>query len=313
MNANQEAKLNMYRTTADYCTANNTIISANVAFVAAFNEFKTKTSSIMTTMQQESVNITGITQNKNKWKLTLCQTAADIAGVIYAYAVTTANDPLKQKVNYTYSDLIRTREESLTARCQTIHDAAVENDSALLNYGVTTAMITDLEAAITNFSAQTPKPRVAINERKTLRTNLVALFKETDTILQDRMDKIVVTFKAAHPDFVKTYESARKIVDPPHTTTQLKGTVADKATATPIKDAKVTVTATPETVANNSTTATADPITVQTDASGEYLFKPLPFGEYTMTVTASGYTQFDSDIIDVKLGEVNEFDVALSN
>jgi hypothetical protein len=313
MNANQEAKLNMYRTTENYCNENTVIISANPAFMTAFTELKAKIVAITTTLQQESLNITGITKDKNKWKVTLCESAADMAGVIYAYAVAISNDTLKQEVNYSLSALTKTREESLAARCQNIHDAAVANQTALLNYGITTAMITDLEAAIANFSAQTPKPRTAISQRKTLVSNLVQLFKEADAILQDRMDKIVVTFKAAHPDFVKTYESARKIVDPPHTTTQLKGTVTDKTTATPIKDAKVTIIATPETVANNSTTATADPITVQTDASGEYLFKPLPFGEYTMTVTASGYTQFDSNIIDVKLGEVNEYDVALSN
>lgn len=311
MNAKQEAKLNMYRTVENYCNENTTIISTNVAFMAAFTEFKAKIVAINTTLQQDAVNITGIAQDKKNAKLALCEKAADIAGLIYAYAETVSNETLKQEVNYSLSALIKTREETLVARCQNIYNAGVLNQSSLTDYGITPAILANLQSLITAFNAQTPKPRTAISQRKTLTANLVTLFKETDKILRTRMDKLVITFKAAHPDFVKTYEAARVIVDPPHTTTQLKGTVTDKTTGTPVKNASVTVTATPKTAANPETAATANPVTVQTDPAGEYLFKPLPFGEYTMTVTATGYTEFDSDVIDVRLGEINDFDVEL--
>lgn len=53
MNAKQEAKLNMYRATENYCNENTTIISTNVAFMTAFTEFKAKIVVITTTLQQE--------------------------------------------------------------------------------------------------------------------------------------------------------------------------------------------------------------------------------------------------------------------
>jgi ABC-type uncharacterized transport system auxiliary subunit len=58
--------------------------------------------------------------------------------------------------------------------------------------------------------------------------NLRELFKQTDAILREQMDRLVVTFKATHPDFVKTYESTRIIVDPPKKSVQFKEIVTDK-------------------------------------------------------------------------------------
>lgn len=308
MNANQEAKLKMYRTTESYCDANPTIVAANVAFQAAFNSFKANIKSIIDTAQADDVPLTGITADKNNSKQKLIQMTAETAGVIYAYAATVGDNTLKMAVSFTVSDLTRMREDSLAARCQSVRDAGAANLAALKDYGITQATLDNLQTQIDTYSADTPKTRTAISQRKTTTANLAALFDETDRLLKDRMDKLVLTFKAANPDFVQTYEATRRIIKPPSTATQLKGTITDKINGSPVKNA--TVTATPN-AADPPDGSDRIPFSTLSDAAGAYSFKPLPNGAYTLTVTAIGYTNFEADNVDVKLGEINTLDVEL--
>lgn len=53
------------------------------------------------------------------------------------------------------------------------------------------------------------------------------------------------------------------------------------------------------------------PFTTLSDPAGAYSFKPLPHADYTLTVTALGYTNYEADNIDVKMGEINTLDVEL--
>lgn len=308
MNALQEAKLKMYRTTESYCNDHTAIIASNVAFQTAFNNFKTNIAHIISTAQADDVPITGITMDKIKSKEKVCRMTAETAGVIYAYASTVGDNTLKMEVDLTVSDLTRMREDSLAARCQNIHDAGVENLSALGDYGITQDALNSLQTAIDTYSADTPKTRTAISHRKTMTANLAALFDETDQLLKDRMDKLVQTFKAAHPDFVQTYEATRRIVKPPTTATQLKGTITDKTNGSPVQNATVTATPNPPEPPNGSDQT---PFITLSDAAGAYSFKPIAHDTYTVTVIATGFNNFEASDVDVKLGEINTLDVEL--
>lgn len=302
MNANQEAKLKSFRSTENLCDANTAIVSTNLAFQTAFAQVKTNIATIISTAQSDSVPITGITIDKNLMKQALCEKTSEIAALIYAYASTTGNNTLKAEVDTSVSALNRLREDALAPRCQSIHDIAETNLAELADYGITSAMLAALQQAITNYSAETPKTRTAIAERKTMTANLAALFEETDQILNERMDKLVVAFKAAHPDFVKTYETTRRILKPPTTVTQLKICFTDKTTKSPLKNAVVTA---------QPTTNGSDAATIITDSTGEALFKPTPHGKHTVTITATGYTTYENDEITVLMGEIKKLDVEL--
>ena len=297
MNTKQEAKLNMYRATEKHCDDNAAIIALTPAFQTAFNNFKAKIAAITTTTQQKDVALTGITVDKSSSKQTLAQIAVEIAGIVYAFASTTANNTLKQEVNFSLTTLLKTKADQLAPRCQNIHDKASANLAALADYGITPALLTNLQTAITNYAAEAPKPRTATSQRMTMNANLRNLFKEADAILRDQMDKLVVTFKTANPDFVQTYESNRIIIDPATTTTQLKGTVTNKADGSPIKGATITVVELSK--------------TAKTDSFGKYLIKPITNGKYTIRATATGFNDFEADDVEVKMGTINNLEVEL--
>lgn len=215
MNAKQNAKLNMYRATGKQLDDNASIVAANVAFQTAFNKIKANIIAIQTVAQQKSASLTGIAADKSNSKQILCKLAATIAGAVSAYASATKNETLKQEMNLSITTLARTRDEALAPRCQMIHDRATANKDALADYDIKSAQLTALQTAIDNYSAETMKPRHAVSTRKTATANLAALFKENDDILKNQLDKLIELYRADHPDFVQTYESARIIVDPP--------------------------------------------------------------------------------------------------
>ncbi len=299
MNARQEAKLTMYRATEKHCDDNSTIIAAVPAFQTALINFKAKIATITNTAQLKDTPLTGMVVDKSSFKQTLCEMTADIAGVIFAFASATGNQTLKQEVNFTLYKLLKTRDEQLAPRCQNIHARGLENKAALVDYGITNTKLTDLQTAIDNYAAETPKPRTALSQRKTLTANLRQFFKDTDAILTEQMDKLVSNFKAANPDFVSTYETVRIIIDPATTATQLKGIVTDSTTKNPIKNATVTI------VELSKTT--------KTNFAGAYYFKPVANGTYTVTATATGFQNFQADGVEVKLGVITSLDVGLES
>ena len=141
------------------------------------------------------------------------------------------------------------------------------------------------------------KPRSAKDQKATLTVNRDELFAQMDDILINQMDFLVKNFEQTHPDFVRKYRQARKIKDAAHTKTQLKGVVTNKADGQPIKGATITIVELG--------------ISTKTRANGEYHFKPIDHGEFTVKVTATGFQDFEKDEVKIKMGEVNKLDIRL--
>ncbi len=152
MTSRNEAKLNMYRTIKQLCDDNATTVALNAAFLAAFNIYKAKLSTLITTVTSESLVIKGIAIDKAVFKKNLCQSTADIAAIIFAYASFINNNTLKQSINFSYSELFRIKDDLLAPTCQNIFNAASTNSAALVSYGITAPMLTAFQASITDYS-----------------------------------------------------------------------------------------------------------------------------------------------------------------
>lgn len=304
LDAKQEAKLNMYQVVQSHSDGNNRIVITNAGYLSAFNDFKAKVAQIVAATKLTSTVLTGITADKSVSKQELSQIGSRIAGFIFAYAAKTGNNTLKQAVDFSASDILRQRDAEIAPLCKNIHDLGVANLAELADYGVTTANLAALQTAIDSYTGQIPKPRAAVSERATAKANIKQYFKEADAILNEQMDKLAVNFKTANPDFVSEYTSNRIIIDPATTTTQLKGTVTTQTDGKPVKGATVTAESIGTFGPTISRSATTDP-------AGKYNIKPIPPGDYTITVTATGLTNFEADPIHAKLGTNNHLDVEM--
>lgn len=214
LDSRQEAKQNMYQVVEAHCVANPTIVSANVAFSAALNDFAAKSARINADAQKAGTNLTGVAVDKTVAKQNLIRNATKIAGLIYAYAAKNGNNTLKQSVNFSKTDFGRLKDGELAAACQNIHDLGIANQSSLGDFGVTDEKLEALQTAVDAYAANVAKPRTAIVDRKTTKANIRQWFKDADFILTEQMDRLIEDFAADHPDFVAQYKNARIIIDP---------------------------------------------------------------------------------------------------
>lgn len=299
MNARQKAKSDMYQVIEQVCDDNPGIISELVAFQTAVNKYKALIAQIFETEQFRSLPLTGITLDKGADRTKLCKLVSNIARFAFAYASATKNETLKAEVDYSHSKFLLLREDQLVSISQNIHDIGITNLPALKDYGITDAKLTELQAAIDAFKASIPKPRAAKGQKITMTGNLEELFAQTDDILINQMDALLSNFETAHPNFVKDYRVARRIKDPATTATQLKGKITNKSDGKPVKDATITVVELALTTKSNS--------------AGNYKFKPIDYGEYTIKVTATGFQDYEVDETRVLLGDANVLDVGLKS
>lgn len=214
MTDRQAAKLSMYKA-VNACCAENTIITATVpAFHAAIADFSTQINAIRLAIQAEAFVITGITADKSSKKTAVCNSALTVASALFAYAASTGNMELKHKASYSARGFSRLSAIRLSAACRNIHAAATENLAALSPFGITQVNLDSFLAAIQSFEAAVPAPRNAISRRSTQVLSIAALFRQADTILKQRMDKLAILFKTSHPAFFLNYKNNRIIIDP---------------------------------------------------------------------------------------------------
>ena len=214
MNALQEAKLTMYRAVQTHCDANGAITSTNLAFTTAYADFVTQISKLQGSETVVSKQTKGVAKDKQSLRLKLCRTTTDLAALVFAYASKTKNQVLQQQVNYSYSDLEKIKDEMIAPACQNILEAANANLAALADYGVTNPMLTALQTDIDNYTNASQSPQAAKATKQTENAKMKDTIKLADDVLKNQMDKLVVNFKAANPDFVDTYFNVRVIIDP---------------------------------------------------------------------------------------------------
>ena len=148
--------------------------------------------------------------------------------------------------------------------------------------------LTALQTTIDGYQAKVLTPRNSAAQKKTIRENLKKLIAEVDTVLKEQMDKTVVGFKAAHPDFVSTYKANRVIIDPGKSATTLKGVILNSMDKSPVSGATIVIMET-----GNKTSR---------DEKGTYEIKPIPAGIYTINISAPKYKDKTEKEVTVKQG-----------
>lgn len=280
----------MFRVTAKVCDNNQTTVDTNIAFKNAHTLLKGKISGILTIEQILQSPINGIAQDKNSAKVALCVAAAELAGIVFAFAVVNGDNTLKEKVNISKTELLKKRDDQLAPACIAIKNAANDNLAALADYGIDITSLDNFQLLIDNYSGDVPLPTTAKGTVSTQRKNQKKLIRESSELLKKVMDKTIVIFKDVNPDFVTTFKTARIILDPAKVKTGVRSQVTNSA------DGAALASATVEIVQLG--------LNKQTDKAGRCKIAPIPNGTYTITCSKPGFkTQTLPDQL-VKQGQV---------
>jgi len=213
MTNKQENKNSMYQAVIRKCQKFESLWIDIPAFEPALNEFKAAFTAIQTANEHQMVRITGIAEAKQKEEDEMIAKTLELSSAVFAYASITNNFELKRMVDFSPSSLKRMSDTELKSMCKLVSKAAISVAKALENYGISATDIEDLDKEIMDYENMIAEPREAVTTRAKATAQLAELFPIADTILKEQLDKLMMIFKAKHPDFYTEYFNSRKIID----------------------------------------------------------------------------------------------------
>jgi hypothetical protein len=212
MTSRENSKLNMYQTTIDVCNLNSEIFKPVRAFVDALSELNLVVNDIRQTEQNQSkTNVQSATLEKNEYEVKLLSISLQIANAIYVYAFENNDRVLLSLNSVNKSSFLSSEGNKKLSLAGNIYRSGTMVIDKLDYYGITPETLDDLQKAISNYEEHIVKPRDIIVARKNYTENLKSLFAKADSVLYDKLDKLIVLFKDT--GFYNEYKSARNIVN----------------------------------------------------------------------------------------------------
>jgi hypothetical protein len=300
MNRVQNQKLKRLLNVGNYLNDNSTI-AATLMNVAVWQpRLDTIAADIITHAAAQTTPFTGSAQAKASLKAQIVDLGFFITTCAKAYARSTNNMVLYEKVDISMAGLKKLNDNDLLNTANIIYTAASDDIAAIS--AVTALVATQLAALkqmITDFTKYLPQAQAVRNATKIHTQAIAALLTEATLLLDEISDYIELT-QFTNPLFYKGYLSANKIGNSITRNRALQINVTDKATQNPIFRADITIT--------NS----ADKIvaTKKTTAKGNAYLQDLKEQDYTLNITQAGYANY-TNIISITDGTTFLLAVAL--
>jgi hypothetical protein len=214
MNDRQNAKITMYQTVYNMCVGFESVYAKVPAFINALGALNRGIAQIREVEKQQVDALSkGATLEKTDVEEALVLSLVKVSGALYVYALETGNMDLAIKMNLNKTQLFRLEDNTLLTTAREIASKAAEAGAALVDYGIGTAELSELSERTTAYESLIVKPRTIIGEHKRHTANLTKVFAETDSVLYDKLDKLINLFKTSHPDFYMSYKNARNVIN----------------------------------------------------------------------------------------------------
>ncbi|MFT3739162.1 MAG: PEGA domain-containing protein [Breznakibacter sp.] len=289
MTSMQEDKLSMYYVVKGICEKYQSVWAANVVFAATYDLWVAKIPLIEQNRDVQTMETSGVTTDKKSKRAAMVEGVLFIAKRLQSYAHVAGDPEILESVRYSASDMKKARDTDVVGICNAVLTRANANVTALAAYGVTPALISESQAAITAYSATLSKPTAAKAQTKTATENLARLFKEADDLLVKRLDLDIELFKVTDPDFYSQYRTGRIIVSTGKSVAALLGSVTVAGSSETLKG--VVFTFSPENggASKTASVAGAGTLVKKSAQKGNFRILSMPEGAYMVTVKKVGY------------------------
>lgn len=217
MNVTKKNKLAMYRAANAVLTKPNyqSLWEKAPGFSALHEEFTNVLEEIDALSNQHGVRRTGIADDKDAARMAMCKAANVVAGAVAAFAHRSNNHELLTRVDTTLSVLLSGRGQDSSDKCKDILAGATANLPNLADYELQQSDLDQLNKLIVAYDKLAPQPQVARAKNKSAGQALEAAFDKADGVLNNGLDKLMLKYESAQPEFFRDYTNARMIVDLP--------------------------------------------------------------------------------------------------
>ena len=208
-----ENKMVMLKALLKLLKSNQSLWSDSPPLVNAVSQIENLVTAIEATRLITDQNYSGMVTKKTKLQNSLITRTFELTSMLFAMASSTKNDVLMEKVNFPVSELHRQRDGGLASTCRGIAILAHENMPELAGYPISETDLVSYEEQIELYETGLPNHRVSVSERKVANSKLKDLIKQTDDVLSNQVDRLMIRFATLNPDFYAAYLNAHKVVD----------------------------------------------------------------------------------------------------
>ncbi|SFF47880.1 hypothetical protein [Sunxiuqinia elliptica] len=213
MNQDQNKHMRMYLATQtvldNYTMRWNTI----PVMVTVKNELDELIQRIEQKNEETDAASLGTTAQKETTRQTLTEKAVTVSGILQAFAAFNDDLPLAEKVKLTKSDLLTCRETDVESLVRPVIDLARKRLGDLADFMLTEDMLVETETSLDSFKALIGQPRTIRNQAFAAINMLEELMDQTDALLKQKLDKLMIRFEFSDSVFFEEYTRARVIVD----------------------------------------------------------------------------------------------------
>lgn len=297
------AYIQMLETLKTMVDANLARFTVIPAFAAAYADITTRLTAIQAHKLIAVKKTNPQTEANLALKIELSNKTVVVANTISALAGKLGDVALKEEMNVKAYKLKRMAQGVLVPICQNIHTKADANKVAAADYLLTQGMLDELQDLIDEYSAEVPEVRTERGEIDAAKALIEKQKGECEAVLTGQLDPMVNILQATDPGAVDLWRSARVVIDPQSTPTQVKfkAFYLDNGVEMPSPDVAIVATA----------IATNIDYFATTDELGEAQIKPIPYGMFDISAEAPGFLPFSLTGYKMVKGKVNKVDVVL--
>jgi hypothetical protein len=203
-------KLRMYNSSNTVLQSYGTVWANSVPFVSSVNLLVDCLDKIEE-KDHDQKSTKAYTKEKKQVYVKMLDVALVVCSAGSAYAGVINSDKTKEDFGFTKSSLKEGNEKEIYKRCQKIGEDAVLITDKLVDYNVSAPIIKELTDAVVEFFKLMDVSRNVRQKSKSSKEEMKALYDECDRILNNIIDKMMLTYKSSHADFFLEYTNSRVI------------------------------------------------------------------------------------------------------
>ncbi|MCF8277141.1 MAG: carboxypeptidase-like regulatory domain-containing protein [Flavobacteriales bacterium] len=304
MTDSQSNRLDMYIIVNNFYLANQPDIDAVPARTTAFGQLQSNIVAINKQIGSQSTNTSGVAQDKTALRDTLDNMTNSVLQPCKAWAIAIGNNTLAAEFDYPISEIQKIKDDIMQGFCEYRIGLVSANLVAMADYGIDPTIVTSWQDALNVYVAVLESPREAVNARHLHTETLKDLISQTQELLTQQLDPLMIPFRSTNPELYNAYKQARIIINrkgssgkpitPKPNSIYISGNVSDLNTLAPIENATVSA----------KSSGTAAFITTTTNADGNFKLELTDIpdnGIFIGTLEASA-TEYYPESVAVELG-----------
>lgn len=307
MTDSENNKYRMYLSTEKMLDENRAVWEGMAAMVEAKTIFSSNLIAISEYSAQREADGSGQTIVKGQNREDLENMILKMVGGMIGYTTSADLVAVRKTINYTPTRLNRAKDNELYDIATSLLEVATPYKTELVPFLIEDRDFETLDNLRNTFKNSIPAKRLVDGANTAAMKAMKLLFKETDMLLKEKIDNLLLTYRVPEPLFFTKYRAARVILDLGHgKRSGNKPAVSDNKAEV---SGKVYDLETEEDVANAKVMLEGTSVWVMSDADGRYTLSAVP-GSFRLIAEKTGFEAYSDDIV-LESGDVLELDLGM--